>query len=483
MIHTTQQLFFSGSLRTAFLHTMKRLFHLLVAVVVMTAFYGCDDPENTAPDIIGVVPGLETANVGTTHTITCVVEDDDPSALTYHWQSSCGGIQGDSTGQAITWKAPLTAGECTITVTVSDGEFSDEHAFNVTVRDLNTTGDLTVGVYYYPWHAGTDFHGRRYLREHLVPAQLPALGEYNDRETEVIAQHLEWCEYAGISLWVSSWWGPGKKEDITLKDHILQHPELGDMKIALFYETTGRIPDFTDLSNVSADIEYMAENYFDHPNYYTIDGRPVLFVYLTRALSSRGVLEQTMDLMRAAANSSGYDIYIVGDQVFGQPPSSADQLALLDAATNYDVYGSSGARMYATQKKVDNYYTAQAGWKSKAQAVGTGFIPATAPGFNDTGVRDGHVPLSRKLTESDEFGSLFRAMVDKAVTLVDPTVNNLFLVTSWNEWHEDTQIEPVAEAPATSIDDSGTQEAYTYGMEYEGYGTRYLDILREALGE
>ncbi|MDF1572912.1 MAG: glycoside hydrolase family 99-like domain-containing protein [Bacteroidales bacterium] len=464
-------------------HTIKRLSRLLAAVFVVTAFFGCDDPENTAPVIIGVVPGMETANVGTTHTFTCVAEDDNPSELAYQWQSSCGGIQGDTTGQAITWKAPLTAGECTLTVTLSDGEFSDEHAFTVTVRDPNETGDVTVGVYYYPWYGGSNFHGRQYLREHLVPVQLPELGEYNDRDAEVIAQQLEWCEYAGISLWVSSWWGPGKMEDVTLLDHILVHPELGDMKIALFYETSGRIPDFTDLSRVTGDIQYIADNYFDHPNYYKIDGRPVLFVYLTRVLSNKGLLDETMDLMRAAANSSGYDIYIVGDQVFGQPPSFADQLALLDAATNYDVYGSSGARMYATQKQVDNYYTAQAGWKSKAQAVGTAFIPATAPGFNDTGVRDGHVPLSRKLSGSNEFGSLFRAMVEKAVTMVDPASNNLFLVTSWNEWHEDTQIEPVAVAPATSVDDSGTQEAYTYGMEYEGYGTRYLDILREAVGK
>jgi hypothetical protein len=461
---------------------MKRLRFVAFLVLVMD-FFGCDNAENTAPEIIGVIPALETANMGTTHTLTCVVEDDDLSVLTWQWQNSCDGIQGDSTGQSVTWKAPMTAGECTFTVTVSDGEFSDEHTFSVEIRDPNETGDVTVGVYYYPWYGGNNFHGGQYLREHLVPVQLPTLGEYNDRDAEVIAQHLEWCEYAGINLWVSSWWGPGKMEDVTLLDHILVHPELGDMKIALFYETSGRVPDFTDLSRVTGDIQYIADNYFDHPNYYKIDGRPVLFVYLTRVLSNKGLLDDAMDLMRAAANSSGYDIYIVGDQVFGQPPSSADQLALLDAATNYDVYGSSGARMYATQKQVDNYYTAQAGWKSKAQAVGTAFIPATAPGFNDTGVRDGHVPLSRQLSGSNEFGSLFRAMIDKAVTLVDPAANNLFMVTSWNEWHEDTQIEPVAEAPATSVDNSGTQEAYTYGMEYEGYGTRYLDIIREALAE
>lgn len=68
----------------------------------------------------------------------------------------------------------------------------------------------TAGVYYYPWYLD-DFHGGKYLREHLVPPQLPTLGEYNDRLPEVIAQHLAWSRQANISLWVSSWWGPNRR--------------------------------------------------------------------------------------------------------------------------------------------------------------------------------------------------------------------------------------------------------------------------------
>jgi glycoprotein endo-alpha-1,2-mannosidase len=292
---------------------------------------------------------------------------------------------------------------------------------------------------------------------------------------------VEWCEYAGIGLWVSSWWGPGKMEDVTIKDHILKHPDLNEMKIALFYETSGRMKDFTDVSNVASDIKYMAENYFSHPNYYKIDGRPVLFIYLTRVLSRNGVLENTMDIMRSTANEAGFDIYIIGDQVFGQPPSSTDQIALLDGITNYDVYGSSGGRMYATQEKVSDYYTAQSAWRTKAHQVNVSFVPATSPGFNDRGVRDGHDPLSRKLSENDEFGSLFKAMIDEALQITDEETGNLFLITSWNEWHEDTQIEPVVVAAPTNKDNSSSGQDYTLGVEYEGYGLRYLDILKEAV--
>ena len=53
----------------------------------------------------------------------------------------------------------------------------------------------------------------------------------------------------------------------------------------------------------------------------------------------------------------------------------------------------------------------------------------------------------------------------------------MIMVTSWNEWNEDTAIEPVAESPARSRDITG--EGYTQGYEYSGYDTRYLEIIRD----
>jgi len=341
-----------------------------------------------------------------------------------------------------------------------------------------------VGVYYYPWHGDNNFHGGKYLREFLVPAQLPVLGEYNDREASVIEQHFEWSEYAGINLWVCSWWGPNRTEDITLRNHVMPNPNINDLKFALYYETTNRLQGWSSTENVASDIQHMATHYWDHPNHLTIDGRPVLFIYLTRVMENEGILEETIQIMREEAEKLGHDIYIVGDHVFGSPPSTPGQMALLDAVTNYDVYASSGGRdvLYATQEGVDNYYANMADWKALAAQVDVSFIPAVSPGYNDAGVRPEakHQPLSRKLSEDDEFGSLFKANLEGALKLTDPDVRNLFMINSWNEWHEDTNIEPVVVAPPTSEDVSGTG-AYTWGLEYEGYGMRYLDLLREAL--
>jgi hypothetical protein len=335
----------------------------------------------------------------------------------------------------------------------------------------------SLGVYYYPWYF-SDFHGRQYLREHLIPRQEPVLGEYNDRQESVIGQHLEWSRYAGIDLWVTSWWGPGSAEDITILNHILRHSELDDNQIAIYYETTGRTENFTDYSKIGSDIAYLAANYFDHPNYFKIDGKPVLFVYLTRVLSQWGMLESTLETMHNAAAESGSSLYVIGDHCFGSPSHDLGDIVLLDAITNYDVYGSMGATGFASQSTVDSYYAEQAQWQAHAISVGTSFIPAVTPGFNDKGVRAGHDPLSRKLGSDREFGSLFTAMIRGAKEQTDAGVGNLIMITSWNEWHEDTQIEPVKVAPPTDLDDSDTGIEYTTGLSYEGYGQRYLEILR-----
>jgi glycoprotein endo-alpha-1,2-mannosidase len=342
-----------------------------------------------------------------------------------------------------------------------------------------------VGVYYYPWH-GENFHnGDGYIRNQLTPPQAPALGEYDDSKASTIAQHLKWSRQANIGLWVTSWWGPNLMEDSNTRDVIMEHEDLGDMKIALHYETMGRIEHnetskVTDLSRVPDDINYICQRFFSHPNYYRIDGRPVLVVYLTRLLEEWQVLEETLLLIRNAANQCGQNVFIIGDHVYGDAPNTSetiDAFSQLDAVTNYDVFGGMGRPMkYAGIDSVDDYYNEQQKWRHHAIMSGCRYIPATSPGYNDRGVRllENHPPLSRRLSLISEEGSLFRYQLQKALPLVDKRVDNLILVNSFNEWHEDTQIEPAVG------DTASFPVQLTAGLQYEGYGELYLNILRES---
>jgi len=351
--------------------------------------------------------------------------------------------------------------------------------------DYTANSNYLVGTYYYPWY-GNNFHdGEGYLRQDLIPQQEPALGEYNDSEADVIAQHMQWFRQANIGLLVTSWWGPNRREDNTTKNVIMEHEDIGNLKIALHYETTGRINNDGDMSVPRNDIQYMCENYFDHPNYYKIDGRPVLAVYVTRVLHREGLLEEALLTMRSEASKCGHNLYLIGDQVFGSAPDPEDELTpfwYFDAVTNYDVYGSTGRPGgYAGKEAVDEYYSEQEEWRDQALKVDTHFIPAVTPGYNNRGaqIQLDRPPLSRRLTQFSEEGSLFWYQLKQALALASPEVDSMILVNSFNEWHEDTQIEPVVSS-GTMGDDTSNPPLLTTGLGYVAYGELYLDLLGAA---
>ncbi|KAG7354339.1 glycosyl hydrolase family 99 protein [Nitzschia inconspicua] len=349
--------------------------------------------------------------------------------------------------------------------------------------DYTANSDYLLGVYYYPWH-GDNFHnGDGYVRKELTPQHQPTLGEYNDSDPKVIAQHMKWFRQANIGLLVTSWWGPNRLEDSNTKDVIMEHEDIGNLKIALHYETQGRLVRGSSIENAKTDIEYMCEHYFDHPNYYSeykIDGKPVIFIYISRVLESLGTLEEALLTMRSTANKCRQSLYLIGDSVFQSAPDPTVPhfpFWYFDAVTNYDVYGSAGRpEGHVGMERVDNYYQQQAEWKKQALKDGCHYIPAVSPGYNDRAVRleRDHPPLSRRITADAEEGSLLHYQLKHAKELVESEVDNMILVNSFNEWHEDTQVEPVVGDPAS------TPFVYTKGLEYVGYGELYLDILAAA---
>jgi hypothetical protein len=155
-----------------------------------------------------------------------------------------------------------------------------EASFNET--DLKK---VTVGAYYYPWY-GNDFHrGAGYLRKEI--GQIPALGEYDDSTRSVVQKHLEYSRQANIDLWVASWWGKYSREDNTTRTVIMPEIEGTDHKVAILYESTGRLNEEDGtrrIQRVTDDIEFILKNYVGHPNYYTVRDRPVIFVYLVSHL-------------------------------------------------------------------------------------------------------------------------------------------------------------------------------------------------------
>lgn len=338
-----------------------------------------------------------------------------------------------------------------------------------------------VGAYYYPWYGpGTGGHGfHRTLRDHLVPKQAPALGHYNNADTEVIAGHIHQSVMANIQFWACSWWGPESYEDKMLKNHILPHASAGELKYAILYESTGRLGSFSnpDYSKLLPDFTYLSTHYFDQPHYLRIDGRPVVFIYLTRVyFRDRG--DQALADLRAAFPS----LYIVADDVFGLNYKSS-YAAKWDAVTAYDVYGQTMGALGSTHAALSRLDTILSDTRAAANSVNVGLIPFACPGFNDRAVRSGHTSAPRYFQDDPQSaeGDFFRSMLrDVVVPQADPLAKNMLILTSFNEWHEDTQIEPTAgESETTALDDSAGGTDYTQGARYTDYGHLSIDILRQ----
>ena len=338
-----------------------------------------------------------------------------------------------------------------------------------------------VGAYYYPWYGpGVGGHGfGSTLRDHLVPKQEPALGHYNNGDTEVIASHIHQSVMANIHFWACSWWGPGSYEDRVLRDHILAHACAGELKYAILYESKGRLGSFSNpnYSRLLPDFTYLWTHYFGQPHYLRIDGRPVVFIYLTRVYFRNQGDEALADL-RAAFPA----LYIVADDVFGRNYRSS-YAAKWDAVTAYDVYGQTMQTFGSTQAALSRLEEILNNARAAANSVNVGLIPFGCPGFNDRGVRSGHAGAPRYFEDDPQSveGDFFRSMLrDIVVPQADPLAKNMLMITSFNEWHEDTQIEPTAgTSGTTALDDSPGGTDYTQGDRYTDYGHLYIDILRQ----
>ncbi|MEX0599031.1 MAG: T9SS type A sorting domain-containing protein, partial [Rhodothermales bacterium] len=383
----------------------------------------------------------------------------------------------------------------------------EEGRFSRVTRDMVARprpigDDYVTAVAYYPWYTSADaWHqeaaSRFTLREVLDPPQEPALGFYDSRDSAVIDQHIAWSEENGIDVWAISWWGPlqsGNNE--TIRDYIaprllgrsvrycafmefLIHPEgdnaptgIGDREIDLFIQYFSQL----------------AEDHFVHPNYYTFEGRPVVFLYST--FNYFGDLQAAFGQIRQAMRDRGYEVYLIGDEMGYElgDPAPEDHMFFLDATTWYVRVATEHQQGFAGNSgfllDMASLFNQE---RLMAAAQGLAVVPNVSPGFNSRALSPEHDLLANPLPvlpRQVEPGAPNTSTLEEEIrimrTFVDPDLN-LIWITSWNEWLEDSQIEPTTIAPATASDVSQTRSLYTAGYAYEGYGTSNLDVVRTLL--
>ncbi len=357
-----------------------------------------------------------------------------------------------------------------------------------------------VAAHYYLWFPA-HFEGGRYLRARLRPPQRPWLGEYSSSSAATVEQHIAWASSFGVDVFTLDYWPSAPERNARIDEAFLAARNLDHVRFCIFYELAdlgydvasgNTVFDALAVDRFLHDMEDIATRYFPHPSQLRIDGRPVIVLYVTRTATGR--FAEAMLHFRHRMAQLGFDPFVIGDEVFwvvaredGSGNSEEPQrgrIALFDAITAYNLYDSSrpGHAGYGAQSAfLADARVLFARYREAAPA--TPVIPLAMPGYNDRATRPEarHHVIPRQWTRGAGEGTFFAEWLRGfTLPLVDPRVPMLF-VTSWNEWNEDTAIEPVAIAPATASDVSPSGRAYTQGFRYSGYGTRYLEILRDSI--
>ncbi len=361
-----------------------------------------------------------------------------------------------------------------------------------------------VGAYFYLWYP-THFQKNRHLRRFLDPPQTPVLGIYRSWEPETAERQIAWCSRFGIDFLAVSWWPNRPALDRVLREGLLRAKNLEDIRWCVFYETQNLGLDRSSgtiiwteerADRFLADLHYFADDYFPHPSYLKVDGRPVLILYLTRNFHGSGA--EVLTRARAEMKERGFDLFIIGDEVFWEvaaapsdgtaPPAWTEtpqrrRIELFDAITAYNMYESRKPEHQGYGKESRYLSEVEEKYAQYREAAGERvvFIPNLIPGYNDRPyrIKRDHYVIPRRWTAGAPEGSFFSILFDRlGMQFADPKLP-IIMITSFNEWIEDTAVEPLREALPTDRDISPDGDLFTRGFFYSGFGETYLEIIRD----
>lgn len=258
----------------------------------------------------------------------------------------------------------------------------------------------------------------------------PLGGPYDSRDPARIRRQMALAREAGLDGFLVSWWGRESEDALSLTALFHGAGEAG-LLLAPYYET-GELWR-RGAPGVAADLASLLDRHGHEPAWLRVGGVPVVFLYAAHRLRPRA-----WDAVRARLDAEGRRVFLVADA-----PSPEWLAARPDWLPRFDaLHVYTPVVWLARGRDVSGVYRAFGGL---ARGAGRPFIPAVSPGFDDRRVRTPGTVVDRAGGATYDRGW-------EAALAVDPP---WILVSSWNEWHEGSEIEPSVE-----------------------HGRRYLDVTR-----
>lgn len=244
----------------------------------------------------------------------------------------------------------------------------------------------------------------------------PAL--YDSNDPIAIRRHLRLAARAGIDALIATWWGRGSYHDRAFRTALaVAHRARSRVKLTIYYET---VPDSAGdrVQAVVDDFRYLRERYGRDPAFLHVDGKPVFFIY-GRALHQ--LTPQQWLTALAGIRALGPSI-LIGD---------CTAKACLDVFDGLHEYNPVGE--VAAHADLEAQFARLAAICRERGRISAATV---IPGYDDS-----HIGRDHPTVVGREGGALYSRLWHAAMRARADWV----LITSFNEWHEGSEIEPSVE--------------------------------------
>ena len=285
-----------------------------------------------------------------------------------------------------------------------------------------------VLAFYYTWYGRPERHGRWVHWAEVDPeahdiassTHYPAKGAYDSHDPAIIDHHISLAMSAGLDGFICTWWGPRSFDDRAFR-LVLEHAEKHTFSVTVYWETVplkGR----AQINKAVDDLLYLLREYGSHPAFLKVQGKPVIFVY--GRIMGQVPFAAWPEIITETRKQSGQDFLLLAD---GYRSTYA---RLFDGIHTYNICGwvRDQTREELRTLSASSFSAAVATARSKGRLSCLTIIP----GYDDTKIRTPGINAQRL------GGDTYRILWEEAIK-ADP---DWVLITSWNEWHEGSEIEP-----------------------------------------
>ena len=287
---------------------------------------------------------------------------------------------------------------------------------------------MKVLAFYYTWYGrpGPDGKARHWgevkAGEHWIAesTHYPAKGAYDSHDPAILDYHIELARGCGIDAFIATWWSQGDFHDEAFA-LLLDHAQKKGLEATIYWETVPGEGQ-AKLDRAVNDLVYVLQKYGGHPAFLKLDGKPVLFVY--GRVMGQVKLGEWPEIITKARERYGKDFVLIADGY------REDYARLFDGVHTYNPCG------WVAGKKPDELAAASRKEFAKdvalARSQGKLSCLTVIPGYDDTKIRKPGLDAER------QGGETYRVLWQQAIAARPDWV----LITSWNEWHEGSEIEP-----------------------------------------